>query len=163
MKLLEVRTAVIRATKHDLFIGDVENMHAKQSIKENTTVFYLDWETNIISGPRILQEYTDFQEVYERMAYGKCGVIVPIPTVVTNEFLFDLVLREALTDDLKDTPRHIRLHRMYYIYADQKLLGPFYTDKSTTILYLDNLLAKKQVFVPNERQHFTIKQVKKTD
>jgi hypothetical protein len=40
--LLEVRTAVIiRATKYDLFTGDVENMHSKQGIKENTTVFYL--------------------------------------------------------------------------------------------------------------------------
>jgi hypothetical protein len=162
MKLLEVRTAVIRATKYDLFTGDVENMHSKQGIKENTTVFYLDWETNAISGPRILAEYTDFKEVYERMVYGKCGVVSPIPTVVTNEFLFDLVLREALIDDLKDTPRHIKLHRMYYTYADQKLLGPFYTDNSTTSLFLENLVAKNQIFVPNERQHFKIRQLKKT-
>jgi hypothetical protein len=162
MKLLEVRTAVIRATKYDLFTGDVENMHAKQAIKENTTVFYLDWETNAISGPRILADHTDFKEVYERMAYGKCGVIVPIPNVVTNEFLFDLVLREASIDDLKDNPRHIKMNRMYYTYADHKLLGPFYTDNSTTSLFLENLVAKNQIFVPNERQHFKIRQLKKT-
>jgi hypothetical protein len=162
MKLLEVRTAVIRATKYDLFTGDVEDMQARQSIKENTTVFYLDWETNAISGPRILAEYTDFKELYERMAYGKCGVIVPIPNVVTNEFLFELVLREASIDDLKDTPRHIKINCMYYTYADQKLLGPFYTDNGTTSETLEKLLLKKEIFVPNERQHFKIKQLKKT-
>jgi hypothetical protein len=162
MKLLEVRTAVIRATKYDLFTGDVEDMQARQSIKENTTVFYLDWETNAISGPRILAEYTDFKELYERMAYGKCGVIVPIPNVVTNEFLFELVLREASIDDLKDTPRHIKINRMYYTYADQVLLGPFYTCNGTTSETLEKLLLKKQIFVPNERQHFKIKQLKKT-
>jgi hypothetical protein len=162
MKLLEVRTAVIRATKYDLFTGDVEDMQARQSIKENTTVFYLDWETNAISGPRILAEYTDFKELYERMAYGKCGVIVPIPNVVTNEFLFELVLREASIDDLKDTPHHIKMNRMYYTYADQVLLGPFYTGNGTTSETLEKLLLKKQIFVPNERQHFKIKQLRKT-
>jgi hypothetical protein len=51
---------------------------------------------------------------------------------------------------------------MYYTYADQKLLGPFYTDNSTTSLFLENLVAKNQIFVPNERQHFKIRQLKKT-
>jgi hypothetical protein len=34
MKLLEVRTAVIKATKYDLFTGDVENMHSKQVLRK---------------------------------------------------------------------------------------------------------------------------------
>jgi hypothetical protein len=67
---------VIRATKYDLFTGDVENMHSKQGIKENNSILFR-WETNAISGPRILAEYTDFKEVYERMVYGKCGVVSP--------------------------------------------------------------------------------------
>lgn len=162
MKLLEVRTALIRATKYDLFTGNLEDMHAKQAIKENTTVFYLDWETNAITGPKIIGEHTNFNDLYNRMAYGKCGVIVPMPNVITNEFLFELVLREASIDDLKDTPRHIKLHRIYYTYADHKLVGPFYTDNSTTSLFLENLIAKNQIFVPNERQHFKKKEYKKT-
>jgi hypothetical protein len=75
MKLLEV-LAVIRATKYDLFTGDVENMHSKQGIKENTTVFYLDWETNAISG-RILAEYIQTSRRYMSVWYGKCGVVSP--------------------------------------------------------------------------------------
>lgn len=162
MKLLEVRTALIRATKYDLFTGDLENMRAKQFVKENTTVFYLDWKTNQISGPRIIGDHTNFNDLYERMVFGKCGVIVPMPTVVTNEFLFELVLREASIDDLKDTSRHIKMHRIYYVYADQKLVGPFYTDKGTTSLYIENMVAKKQIFVPYERQHFKKKEYQKT-
>lgn len=162
MKLLEVRTALRTASKTDLFGGDVNNMRAKQWVKENTTVFYLDWKTNAISGPHILTEENNFNDLYNRMAFGKCGVITPMPNVLTNEFLFDLVLREASIDDLKDTPLHIRKNRLYYIYAAQKLTGPFMTDNGTTSLYLENLVAKKQIFVPNERQHFRKKELKKT-
>ncbi|MFA9191108.1 hypothetical protein AAGV28_06965 [Flavobacterium sp. FZUC8N2.13] len=162
MKLLEVRAALRTASKTDLFAGDVHNMRAKQWIKENTTVFYLDWETNVLSGPFIVTEGNNFQDLYKRMAFGKCGVITPIPNVITDEFLFELVLREASIDDLKDTPRHIKLNRIYYIYADQKLTGPFFTDNSTTSLFLENLVAKKQIFVPNERQHFRKKEYQKT-
>lgn len=162
MKLLEVRTALRTATKQDLFSGDVHNMRAKQWVKENTTVFYLDWKTNVISGPYIITEENNFNDLYNRMAYGKCGVITPMPNVLTNEFLFDLVLREASIDDLKDTPLHIKINRIYYVYAAQKLTGPFFTDKSTTSLFLENLVAKKQIFVPNERQHFKKKEYKKT-
>jgi hypothetical protein len=76
--------------------------------------------------------------------------------------MFDLVLREASIDDVKDTPKHIKLNRIYYVYGTQVLTGPFYTDNSTTSLFLENLVAKKQLFVPNERQHFKIKDLKKT-
>ncbi|OYX86775.1 MAG: hypothetical protein B7Y83_00105 [Flavobacteriales bacterium 32-34-25] len=162
MKLLEVRAALRTATKQDLFSGDINNMRAKQWVKENVTVFYLDWETNILSGPHIVTENNNFNDLYKRMAFGKCGVITPRPNVITDEFLFDLVLREASIDDLKDTPRHIKLNRIYYVYAAQKLTGPFYTDNSTTSLFLENLVAKKQIFVPNERQHFKLKFLNKT-
>lgn len=162
MKLLEVRAALRTATKQDLFSGDVNNMRAKQWVKENTTVFYLDWETNVLSGPFILTESNDFFELYQRMAFGKVGVITPRPNVITNEFLFDLVLREASIDDLKDTPRHIKMNRIYYIYDGKTNTGPFYTDNSTTSLFLENLVAKKQIFVPNERQHFKIRIINKS-
>lgn len=162
MKLLEVRTALRTATKVDLFSGDVYNMRAKQWIKENTTVFYLDWETNAISGPHIVTEDNTFIDLYNRMAFGKCGVITPMPNVITNEFLFELVLREASIVDLKDSPRHIKRNRIYYVYDTHVLTGPFYTDNSTTSLFLENLVAKNQIFVPNERQHFKLKQLKKT-
>ncbi|MBX9886659.1 MAG: hypothetical protein K2Y30_01840 [Flavobacteriaceae bacterium] len=162
MKLLEVRAALRTASKTDLFAGDVHNMRAKQWIKENTTVFYLDWETNQLSGPHIVTEDNNFNDLYNRMAYGKCGVITPRPNVITNEFMFDLVLREASIDDVKDTPKHIKLNRIYYVYDVHVLTRPFYTDNSTTSLFLENLVAKKQLFVPNERQHFKIKDLKKT-
>jgi hypothetical protein len=154
MKLLEVKAALRTASKTDLFAGDVNNMRAKQWIKENTTVFYLDWETNMLSGPFIVTESNDFFELYQRMIFGKCGVITPLPNVITNEFLFDMVLREASIDDLKDTPKHIKMNRIYYVYDGKTNTGPFYTDNSTTSLFLENLVAKKQIFVPNERQHF---------
>jgi hypothetical protein len=162
MKLLEVRTAIRRATKEDLFTGDVYNMLSKQGVKDNVTVFYLDQITKAIYGPRTIFDYSDFTDLYIRMQLGLVGIITPMPNVVTNEFLFDLVLREASIDDLKDTPRHIKMNRLYYTYADQKLLGPFYIDNSTTSLYLENLVAKNQIFVPNERQHFRKKEYKKT-
>jgi hypothetical protein len=161
MILLEVRTAIRRASKSDLFTGDVNNMNAQQEVRDNLTVFYLDYQTNKISGPHLLYSYSWFLEVYRRMAYGKCGIITAIPNIVTNEILFDLVLREASIDDVKDTPRHIKKNRIYYTYSDKNLLGPFYIDNSTTSLYLENLIAKKQIFVPNERQHFKIRSLQK--
>jgi len=160
MKLLEVRTAIRRATKEDLFTGEIYNMQGKQGVKNNVTVFYRDLKTATFTRFRFIFSNSNFVELYCQMTYGMLGVIVPMPNVVTNEFLFDLVLREASIDDLKDTPRHIKLNRIFYTYADQILLGPFYTDNSTTSLYLENLVAKNQIFVPNERQHFKKKELK---
>lgn len=161
MKLLEVRTALRTASKSDLFGGDVHDMTAKQWVKENVTVFYLDWKNNQLSGPHLLREESDFFTLFQRMTFAKVGVITPMPNVISNEFLFDMVLREASSEDLKYNARHIKLHRIYYIYSDQKLTGPFYTDKSTTSLFLENLVAKNEIFVPNERQHFRKKDNKK--
>lgn len=161
MSYLEVRTALRTATKEDLFTGDLYNLQGKQGVKDNTTVFYLDFKTNEISGPRTVYEYSDFRELYTRMIYNKVGVITDIPNVISGEFLFDMVLREASIDDMKDTPRHIKKNRVYYTYSQKALLGPFYVDNSTTSLYLENLIAKKQLFVPNERQHFKIRALHK--
>jgi len=161
MILLEVRTALRRATKSDLFTGDVNDMNSKQGIKDNNTVFYLDFKTNKFNGPHLVFEYSCFLNLYTYMAYARCGIITPMPNVITNEFLFDLVLREASIDDVKDTPIHIRKNRIYYTYSDKKITGPLYIDNSTTSLYLENLIAKKQLFVPNERQHFEIRSLEK--
>jgi hypothetical protein len=160
MKLLEVRTVMSRATKYDLFAGDLNNLRGKQWVKENTTIFYRDPVTGTFTGPSMLSS-AHFVELYAQMSYGMIGVIAPVPTVVTNEILFDLVLREASIDDLKDTPRHIKLNRIYYTYDSHILLGPFYTDNSTTSLYLENLVAQNRIFVPNERQHFKKRELKK--
>jgi len=161
MKLLEVRTALRRATKEDLFTGEIYNPQGKQGVKDNVTVFYRDLKTGAFQGPHTLFSHSYFAEIYWQIQMGMIGVIVPMPNVVTNEFLFDLVLREASIDDLKDTPRHIKQNRIYYIYADQILNGPFFTNKGTTNLYLENVVAYKQIFVPNERQHFKKKELKK--
>lgn len=160
MKLLEVRAAIRRATKEDLLLGDIYDINGKQRIKENTTVFYRDTRTGQFQGPHSLSSSSYFPEVYSQMTHGMLGVIVPIPTIVTHEFLFELVLREASIEDLKDAPRHIKLHRIYYTYCERLLLGPFFTDNSTTSLYLENLVAKNQIFVPNERQHFKKREMK---
>lgn len=154
MKLLEVRAAIRRATKEDLFTGDLNNMHAKQGIKDNTTVFYLHPETNQLHGPTLIHDYSDFVDIYKKMAYGKVGIIIPMPEVVTSEFIFNLVMREASIEDLRDTPLHLKLNRMYYTYADKKLTGPLYIDHSITSEYLEKRLAQKELFIPNERQHF---------
>ena len=161
MKLLEVRTALKRATKEDLFTGAIYDLKGKQAVKDNTTVFYRDLKTGQFQGPHTLFTNSYFPEIYAQMSYGMIGVIVPVPTVVTNEILFDLVLREASIDDLKYTPRHIKLNRIFYTYDSHILLGPFYTDNSTRSLYLENLVAKNQIFVPNERQHFKKRENKK--
>ena len=158
--LLEFRTAIRRATKEDLFTGDIYDIKGKQGVKDNTTVFYRSPETGKFSGPGMIYSSSYFPEIYSQMTHGMLGIITPIPNVVTNEFLFELVLREASIEDLKDTPRHIKLNRIFYTYADRILLGPFYTDNSTTSLYLENLVAKNQIFVPNERQHFRKKELK---
>ena len=158
MKLLEVRSAMRRATKYDLFTGDLKNLKAKQGVKDNVTVFYRYEKGGNITGPCTLYSYKDFVELYHMMLFGMIGVITPIPNIISNEIIFDLVLREATIEDLKDTPRHIKLNRMYYTYAEQHLLGPFYINNSTTSLFLENLVAKKQVFVPNEKQHFLKKE-----
>lgn len=158
--LLEVRTAIRRATKEDLFLGDLYDLKGKQRVKENTTIFYRNPKTGKFTAPGMIYSSSYFPEIYSQMLHGMLGVIVPMPNVVTYEFLFDLVLREASIEDLKDTPRHIKLNHIFYTYADRILLGPFYTDNSTTSLYLENLVAKKQIFVPNERQHFRKKELK---
>lgn len=160
--LLEVRTAMRRANKEDLFTGDLYNFHSKQGVKDNVTVFYLDPKTRGIYGPRMIFTESDFTDIYGKMAYGLCGIIIPIPNIITNEFMFDLVLREASIDDLKDTPRHIKMNRLFYIYSNKILTGPFHIDNSTTSLYLESLVAKKEIFVPYEKQHFIKKELKKT-
>ena len=158
--LLEVRTAIRRATKEDLFSGDVYDLKGKQGVKENATVFFRNPATGKFTGPGTLYSSSYFPEVYSQMIFGMLAVITPMPVIITNERIFDLVLREASIDDLKYTPRHIKLNRIHYIYADHILLGPFYTDNSTTSLQLENLVARKQIFVPNERQHFRKKELK---
>jgi hypothetical protein len=161
MILLEFRTALRRATKEDLFTGNVNDLRSKQGLKDNITVFYLHPKTKLLYGPKTIFSESDFLEVYAKMAYGLIGIITPIPNVLTNEFLFDMVLREALIEDLKYTARNIKLNCLYYTYANQILLGPFYTDNSTTSEKLEDLVSKKQIFIPNERQHFKIKLAKK--
>jgi hypothetical protein len=162
MKLLEASAAIKRATKEDLFTGAIYDLKEKQSIKENTTFFYRDIKTGQFQGPHILFSNNYFPEIYAQMTHGMIGVIVPMPNVVTNEILFDLVLREASIDDMKDAPRHIKLNRIYYTYDSQILIGPLYTDNSTTSLYIENLLTQKKLFVPNERQHYRKKTFKNT-
>lgn len=161
MKLLEVRAALRMANKTDLFSGNVHDMNAKQWVKANTTVFYLDWKTNQLTGPHVLVEEQNFNDLYNRMAFGKCGVLTTVPATVTNEFLFELVLREGTIEDMRDTPKFMKLNRLYYIYENQALTGPFYTDNSTTAVFLENLIDSKKLFIPNERQHFKKKDYRK--
>jgi len=160
MKLLEVRSVMSRATKYDLFCGDLNDLKGKQWVKENTTVFYRCPKTGTFTGPTLLSGI-NFVELYSQMQFGQIGVIAPVPTIVTNEILFDLVLREASLDDVKYNPRHIKMNRIYYVYDSHVLSGPFYTSTSTTHEYLENILQKQQLFVPNERQHFKIREQKR--
>lgn len=159
--LLEVRTAIRRATKEDLFTGDIYNIKGKQGVKDNITVLYYCKKTGKFTALGMIYTSSYFPEIYSQMLHGMLGVIVPIPNVLSHEILIDLVLREASIEDLKDAPQHIRLNRIYYTYANRILLGPFYTDNSTASLYLENLVARNQIFVPNERQHFLKKEGKK--
>ncbi len=154
---LEVRTALRTATKVDLFDGDLFELEGKQWVKENTTVFYLDWQTNALSGPIMLWDESNFVDLYHRMAFGKCGVIVPFKPDEKQDFIFDLVLRVATVEDLKDTPRFIKMNRIYYIYSEKRITGPFFTDNSLTVTMLEEYLTQQKIFVPNERQHFRIK------
>lgn len=160
MKLLEVRSVMSRATKYDLFTGEINDLKGKQWVKENTTVFYRDPGTGNFTGPSLLSS-GHFVELYCQMQFGQIGVISPVPSVVTNEILFDLVLREASLDDVKYTPRQIKLNRIYYIYDAHTLSGPFYTSNATTHEYLNHLIDKEQLFVPNERQHFKVREQKR--
>lgn len=160
-RYLEVRTALRTANKSDLFTGNVNDMHSKQAVKENVVVFYLHEKTKQISGPFYTHTYSDFLQLYTRYAFNLVGTIINMPTVVTNEFVFDMVLREAQADDVKEANKFLKLHQIYYVYDGHTLTGPLFIDHSVTLLYLDNLIAKKQLFVPNERQHFRKKELKK--
>jgi hypothetical protein len=160
-RYLEVRTALRTANKSDLFTGNVNDMHSKQAVKENVVVFYLHEKTKQISGPHYTHTYSDFLQLYTRCAFNLVGTVVPMPEEVTNEFIFDMVLRQAKADDVKEVGKYLKIHQVYYIYDDHKLTGPLFIDHSVTLLYLDNLIAKKQLFVPNERQHFRKKELKK--
>ena len=161
-RFLEVRTALRTASKNDLFTGNVNDMHSKQAVKENVIVFYLDQNTKQISGPFYTHSCTDFLQLYTRYAYNLVGTIGSMPNVVSNEFVFDMVLREGNADDVKEAAKFIKLHQVYYIYDNANLTGPLFIDHSVTHLYLGNLIAKKQLFVPNERQHFRKKDLKKS-
>ena len=141
---LEVRTALRTATKVDLFDGDLFELEGKQWVKENTTVFYLDWQTNALSGPIMLWDESNFVDLYHRMAFGKCGSIASAKEL-TKDFSFDMVLREASVDDLKYNSKHIKLNRIYYIYAQKVITGPFYTDRSLTLLKIDEWIDKKEI------------------
>ena len=94
------------------------------------------------------------------MNYGMIGVIKPITNDLKNTFILDLVLCEATATDLKDSLNQLKQNQLYYTYINQNLQGPFYIDNSSTNLYVDNLLSKKQVFVINKRQHFKNKEHK---
>lgn len=161
-RFLEVRTALRTATKSDLFTGDVNNMRSKQEVKENVILFYLDQKTKQITGPYYTHCCSDFLHLYTRHAFGLVGTVINMPNVITNEFVFDMVLREANADDVKEAAKFIKLHQVYYVFDEHNLTGPLFIDNSITILYLDNLIAKKQLFVPNERQHFKKKDLKKS-
>ncbi len=150
-----------RASKEDLFTGDLYNMKAHQGIKDNTTIFYRLKKNSDIIGPKKIYSYSDFEEIYSRYLHGLIAVIAPLPNQVTNEFIFDLVLRQATIDDLKDTSIHTKLNQIYYVYTHQQVVGPFYINNATTSLFLENLVAKEEIFIPNERQHFKQKEYQK--
>jgi hypothetical protein len=159
---LRAPAAIVNASKQDLFAGDIHNLMAKQFVKENATVFYLDQKTKAISGPFILHTETDFVNLYHRMAFGLVGVLTSFPEEITCEFIFDIVLRDASLEDFIACKRFMRFDRIYYIYQEQKLSGPFYTDNSTTNIFIENLLKKGELFVPNERQDFKKNSMLKT-
>lgn len=162
MKILEVPVALRRADKYDLFIGDLDNLHGQQAVKKNTTMFYRNTETNAIEGPKISKTDDDFTALYYKMLIGKIGVITPMPERIKNEVVFDLVLREANSEDIWELNHTPLLYRMYYIYGnDQKLIGPHYISNQTNMIILQRQLESKEVFVPHEKQHFEHKEYKK--
>lgn len=152
MKLLEVPAALQKATLNDLFVGE--------TIKNNTTIFYRSLVTGELEGPYTIYENGNFDEIYHQMNYGMIGVIKPITNDLKNTFIFDLVLCEATAANLRDALNQLKQNQLYYTYINQNLQGPFYIDNSSTSLYVDNLLSKKQVFVINKRQHFKNKEHK---
>lgn len=162
MKLLEVPAAIRRATKYDLFEGDLDNLRGQQFIKQNTTVFYRNFENNGIEGPDIIEEHRSFSKLYHMMLIGKVGVITPIPEKIKNEYLFNLILREAQVEDLLFLSHALKHNRMYYTYKkDKVLLGPFYISNTTKIVELEDMISHGEVFIPNEKQHFEFIEYKK--
>lgn len=160
--ILEAPTILRMASKEDLFTGEINNLKGKQGVKDCVTLFYYNKITAVLSGPFINYSENDFVETYHNYVSGLIGVIAPFPNVITNEYVFDLVLREGCSYDVKYSDFHLKINRIFYTYADKKLLGPFFIDRSTTSSYLENLIAKNQLFVPNERQHFKNKSLQKT-
>lgn len=153
-RFLEVRTSLTTATKNDLFTGDLNNLQGKQGIKENVTVFYLDQKSKQISGPFFTHSELDFLQLFTRQLFKLVGVITTTSHSDDTDFVFDMVLREATSYDLKETSKHLKVNQVYYLFDGQSITGPLYIDNSSTLMQIEDLLEKKQVFVPNERQHF---------
>lgn len=161
MKLLEVPAALRRATKYDLFKGELDNLRGQQFIKENATVFFRN-QANDIVGPVIIEESQNFADLYYMMEIGKVGVLTPVPENVRSEILFNLILREAELADILYLHHTLKQNRMFYTYKkDKVLLGPFYITEYTKIIELEDMVRHGEVFVPNEKQHFEHREYKK--
>jgi hypothetical protein len=161
MKLIVTPSALRKANREDLFAGDIYNLHSVQYIKDNTTVFYQN-PGQEVKGPFKIDNNAYFPEIYKNMLYGFIKVLTSVPAEPKDEILFDLVLRQASKDDFFDCRGDIRYNRVFYKYSESKTHGPSYTDLSSTIEILNELLSKNQLYVPYERQHFKCKEFKKT-
>lgn len=161
MKYLEITAALRRATKEDVLVGDINDIKGVQELKDCTTVFYLNKKTKQIHGPSFIYRESDFTDIFSKVLLGMIGVIAPIPNVITNEYIFDLVLREASIDDLVYRDDILRKNRMYYIYSNKMISGPYYVNNENHREKFEELISKQSIFVPHERQHFKKKELKK--
>ena len=160
MKLIVTPSALRKANREDLFAGDIYNLHAVQYIKDNTTVFYQN-PGQEVNGPYKIDNNAYFPEIYKNMLYGFIKILTAVPAEPKDEILFDLVLRQAYKDEIFDCRWDLKYNRIFYKYSDNKTHGPNYTDSSTTVEFLTELLSKNQIYVPYERQHFKCKEFKK--
>lgn len=160
MKILEIPAALRRADKYDLFTGELTMLRGVQSIKENSTFFYKKEGSEKIEGPFLTSKMTIFKELYYEMLLGKIGVLASMTNELNSELAFNLVLREAQKSDVMELNHTPKLNRMYYLFKDRLIYGPYYINNSTLLDELELKISRSEVFVPYERQHFEKKNYK---
>lgn len=156
--LIEVHSKLKRASKQEIFGGDLNKPGASQHIKSNALVFYRSKQTEQIEGPYYLNSSQCFIDLFYKQATGMIGTLGFDNQHAPNELSFSLVLRQAKLIDIVYCNDLLKYGKMYFIYIKNQINGPHYISNEFTLQHMQQLINKAQVYVVNEKQHFKNKQ-----
>lgn len=154
---LEIKAKLKRASKSDLFGGDLNKPGATQYIKANQTIFYRSKITNKIEGPYYLSNSQCFVDLFYKQSIGMIGILVFDGQSTPNEIPFSLVLRLANLNDFLTITDEFKYGKMYFINSNNNLNGPHYIGEDSLLSTLAKYIQAETLYVINERQHFKLK------